>query len=59
VVVGHATYYPRFGFTPASRFGLRCRYEVPDEVFMAVELDPGALRNMAGTVKYHPAFESV
>jgi putative acetyltransferase len=59
VVVGHATYYPRFGFTPASRVGLRCQYEVPDEVFMAVELDPGTLRSMGGTVEYHPAFESV
>lgn len=23
LVLGHATYYPRFGFTPASRFGVR------------------------------------
>src|SRR2546425_12418748 len=36
VVLGHATYYPRFGFTPASRFGISCQYEVADEVFMAV-----------------------
>jgi putative acetyltransferase len=59
VVVGHPTYYPRFGFTPASRFGLRCQYDVPDDAFMAMELNPDTLRYVAGTVKYHPAFDSV
>jgi len=59
VVVGHATYYPRFGFAPASRFGLSCQYAVPDDVFMVVELDPGALKGVAGTVRYHPAFDTV
>jgi len=56
VVVGHAKYYPRFGFTPASRFGLRCEYEVPDDVFMAIELEAGALKGCSGTIQYHPAF---
>jgi putative acetyltransferase len=59
VVVGHATYYPRFGFAPASRFGLSCQYDVPDDVFMVMELDPGALKCVAGTVRYHPAFDTV
>jgi len=56
VVLGHAAYYPRFGFVPASRFGLGCEYDVPDDVFMAVELVEGALAGHAGTVRYHPAF---
>ena len=34
VVLGHPQYYPRFGFVPGSRFGVRCEWEVPDEVFM-------------------------
>lgn len=35
VVLGHPEYYPRFGFVPASRHGLRCQWEnVPDEAFM-------------------------
>jgi putative acetyltransferase len=55
VVVGHPAFYPRFGFIPASRFGLRCEYEVPDDVFMALELRPGVLRT-GGFVRYHPAF---
>jgi putative acetyltransferase len=59
VVLGHATYYPRFGFVPASRFALTSEYDVPDEVFMALELKPGALAGRAGQVRYHPAFAGV
>jgi putative acetyltransferase len=58
VVLGHADFYPRFGFVPASRFGLRCEYDVPDEVFMAHELRPGALAGKRGTIRYHPAFDA-
>lgn len=59
VVLGHPAYYPRFGFRPAATFGLRCTYDVPDEVFMALELLPGALDGVSGTVHYHPAFSEV
>jgi putative acetyltransferase len=56
VVLGHPHYYPRFGFTPASRFGIRCIWSVADEVFMALELRPGALHNITGIVNYDPLF---
>lgn len=63
VVLGHAEYYPRFGFVPASRFGLTSTYDVPDEVFMALELVPGALaesrRDGARVVRYAPAFDAL
>ncbi len=59
VVLGHPEYYPRFGFVPASRFGLACEFDVPDEVFMAVELHAGYLAQRSGTVKYHEAFRNV
>jgi putative acetyltransferase len=59
VVLGHAGYYPRFGFVPASRFGVASEYDVPDDVFMAVELEPGALRGVSGTIRYHSAFATV
>jgi putative acetyltransferase len=58
VVLGHPEFYPRFGFVPASRFGLSCEYPVPDDVFMAQELVPGALAE-PGLVRYHPAFAEV
>jgi putative acetyltransferase len=57
-VVGHPQYYPRFGFTPASAFGFTCEFNVRDEVFMAVELIPGALTNRSGTVHFHEAFRT-
>jgi putative acetyltransferase len=59
VVLGHAGYYPRFGFVPASTLGLASEYDVPDDVFMALELQPAALRQRRGTIRYHPAFGGV
>jgi putative acetyltransferase len=59
VVLGHADYYPRFGFVPASKFGLKCEYDVPDDVFMAIELRDGALAEHKGMVKYQPEFDEV
>src|SRR5437762_2911415 len=45
VVLGHPAYYPRFGFTPASRFAIKSEYDVPDEAFMALEFEPGILHD--------------
>jgi putative acetyltransferase len=59
VVLGHPEYYPRFGFVPASRFNLKCEYDVADEVFMAMELQNGALGNCAGVVKYQAEFNDI
>ena len=56
VVLGHPNFYPRFGFASASRFGLTSTYEVPDDVFMALELTRDALVGASGVVHYHPAF---
>jgi putative acetyltransferase len=54
VVLGHPDYYPRFGFAPASRFGLRWEHPCPDEAFMAVALVPDGLDDLAGVVRYRP-----
>lgn len=59
VVLGHPTYYPRFGFAPAVRFGLRYEHDAPDEAFMALELQPAALRGKSGVVQYHAVFNIV
>lgn len=58
-VLGHADYYPRFGFVVAKTKGFKCEYEVPDEAFMVAELNPGALEKHSGTVKYRPEFAEV
>ena len=59
VVLGHPDYYPRFGFLPSSRFGIDSEYDVPEDVFMAMELQPGALSGKTGRVKYHDAFNNI
>lgn len=59
VVLGHSNYYPRFGFRPASAFGLTPTWDVPAEAFMALELAPGCLRNASGGVHYHPLFDAL
>ena len=56
IVLGHEKYYPRFGFKPASEWGIKAPYDVPDEAFMAVELEKDALDNAAGTVIYGKEF---
>src|SRR5690606_15604957 len=42
-VLGHPTYYPRFGFRRMSEFGITCKFEAPDDVLMVTELTPGAI----------------
>jgi putative acetyltransferase len=56
VVLGHHDYYTRFGFVPASRHGLRCEWDVPDDAFMVHVLDPGATAAVTGLVRYRPEF---
>ena len=59
VVLGHAAYYPRFGFLPGSRFGIDSVYPVPDDVFMVMPLRKEAFQGKSGRIHYHPAFESL
>jgi putative acetyltransferase len=59
VVVGHAEYYPRFGFSPAVGYAIRCEYDVPDDVFMVAELEAGVLRGASGVVRYDEAFSGI
>ena len=51
LLVGHADYYPRFGYVPASRFGIRFPFDAPDACCLAAELVPGSvLRGDAGSM---------
>jgi predicted N-acetyltransferase YhbS len=57
ILIGHPEYYPRFGYKPASTWGIKTHYELPsDDVFMAVELAEGALSNVSGMVIFPPEF---
>lgn len=56
ILVGHPGYYPRFGYVPASRFGITAPFEVPAEAFMAHELTPNGLVGVEGMVQFPQEF---
>jgi putative acetyltransferase len=53
-VLGHKGYYPRFGFSAALARPLEAPFS--GDVFMALELAPGALHGAQGRVTYPAAF---
>ena len=59
IVLGHISYYPRFGFTPSVSYSIRCEFDVPAEAFMVLELIPGYLQGAEGIIHYHAAFKDV
>ncbi|MDB2414387.1 N-acetyltransferase [Rickettsiales bacterium] len=59
IVLGHPEFYTKFGFRPASFWGIHCPFKVPDEVFMALELEENSLSKTSGVVQYPKAFNDV
>lgn len=59
VVLGHPAFYPRFGFLPARRFGIRWEFDCPPETFMVKELQDNALLGVRGKVRFHPLFSEM
>lgn len=59
VVLGHPEYYPRFGFKPASGYGIQCEWDVPDEVFMVLVMDQSIMKGVSGLAKYRQEFSSL
>ncbi len=57
IVLGHAEYYPRFGFEVASKYKLHSQWEgVPEEVFMVIVFNEGALPKQGGVARYRDEF---
>lgn len=54
-LLGHATYYPRFGFVPARSIGIEPPRPWSDEHWMALRL-PAWEPSLRGTARYPPAF---
>ena len=53
-VLGHPSYYPRFGFQPAGVLGFEAPYPIPNEnadAWMVKELEPGAIQRSQGRVE--------
>ena len=59
IVLGHAAYYPRFGFGPPSKWYIKAPFEVPDDAFLAMELVKNGLKDVSGTVEYPKEFDDV
>jgi len=60
IVLGHSNFYPRKGLRAAAEFGLTCKWEVPEDALMALELIPETLDKWVGVVVYYQAeFDSV
>ena len=58
IVLGHPGYYPRFGFTTASAYGIYCSFEnVPDEAFMICVLDQKGMQGVKGVAHYRSEFD--
>ncbi|MGL4308541.1 GNAT family N-acetyltransferase [Cetobacterium sp. SF1] len=55
-VLGDPKYYSKFGYKPASQYGIKAPMEVNDENFMAIELIPGAFDGVTGTLEYAKEF---
>jgi len=53
IVIGHASYYPRFGFSRGSLHNIACQWEhVPDETFMVLFLNEGDQHKLTGVARF-------
>jgi putative acetyltransferase len=59
IVLGHPAFYQRFGFVPASRYGLTSQWEgVPDAAFMVLVLDASSMAGVTGVARYREEFDA-
>lgn len=60
IVLGHVAFYSRFGFKPASEFGIRSEWEeIQEDAFMVLELHAGALDGVEGIARYADEFSEI
>ncbi|MDR2515972.1 MAG: N-acetyltransferase [Spirochaetaceae bacterium] len=57
LLYGHETYYPRFGFSPAARYGITTAGGDNFDAFMALPLHDGALDGVRGRYIYDAVFD--
>lgn len=55
IVLGSEKYYPKTGYLPANRFGIKPSFDVPEENFMVYKINKDAF-NIHGIVKYAKEF---
>jgi putative acetyltransferase len=52
ILVGHPSYYSRFGFKQSEYFGIKNTNGIPREFVLACELIPSALKEVCGKVTF-------
>jgi putative acetyltransferase len=53
IVIGHAAYYPRFGFERGSLHNVKCQWpHIPDETFMVLFLDEQTKDQLTGVASF-------
>jgi len=56
ILLGHATYYPRFGYRPLAQWNIKLPFEAPADACMGIELVEGSLQHCSGVVEYAREF---
>lgn len=56
IVLGSERYYPRFGYVPAEKYGIKAPFDVPSKNFMAYKIQQDA-KNIYGVIKYADVFD--
>jgi putative acetyltransferase len=59
VVVGHAQYYPRFGFRPASEYGIKWEWDISGRRFHVLVLNEAKMQGASGLAKYRHEFSTI
>lgn len=56
VLLGHETYYPKFGYEKTVKYGIKLPFDVPEANCMLIELKENALKGISGIVEYPKEF---
>lgn len=56
VLLGHAEYYPKFGYQLCSNYNIKIPFEVPKENCVVIELVKDGLKGVSGIVEYAKEF---
>jgi len=56
ILLGHADYYPRFGYQKTSDYNIQLPFDAPPENCMILSLIENGLQDVSGTVVYSKSF---
>lgn len=56
VLLGYPEYYSKFGYITSTKYDIKSSFEVPDEFFMAIQLEDGSLDLVDGVVVFPKEF---